>query len=65
MPVINSIKVTHLLWADDLVRLALNPESLHKILSVLYAYCQEWGLVVNIMFYHLKLLSWFLTALAV
>ena len=48
VPVINSIKVTHLLWADDLVLLALNPESLHKMLSVLYAYCQEWGLVVNI-----------------
>ena len=45
---INFVRVTHLFWADDLVLLALNPESLHKMLSVLYSYCQEWGLVVNI-----------------
>ena len=48
VPALNSQRVTHLLWADDLVLLALNPESLQKMLDVLYSYCMEWGLTVNI-----------------
>ncbi|KAL5265627.1 hypothetical protein ACHWQZ_G006370 [Mnemiopsis leidyi] len=48
VPVLNAVEVTHLLWADDLILLALNRASLQKILDVLYSYCQEWGLSVNI-----------------
>ena len=48
VPTIVSVRVTHLLWADDLVLLALDPTSLEKMLTVLYNYCQEWGLTVNI-----------------
>ena len=44
---LNAIKVTHLLWADDLVLLALNPESLQLMLNTLPSYCSEWGLTVN------------------
>ena len=48
VPVLNTVKVTHLLWADDLILLALSRASLQKMLDVLYSYCLEWGLSVNI-----------------
>ena len=47
VPELNSVQVTHLLWADDLVMLALDPESLQIMLNVLLTYCGEWGLAVN------------------
>ena len=47
VPELNSVQVTHLLWADDLVLLALDPESLQSMLNVLRTYCGEWGLKVN------------------
>ena len=47
-PELNSRPITHLLWADDLVLLALTPESLRRMLDVLYVYCNDWGLKVNI-----------------
>jgi hypothetical protein len=47
-PLLNSERITHLLWADDLVLLALNPESLQRMLNVLHSYCTEWGLSVNL-----------------
>ena len=49
VPVLNTVnKVTHLLWADDLILLALSRASLQKMLDVLYSYCLECGLSVNI-----------------
>ena len=39
--------MTHLAWADDLVILALDPESLQKLLTI-GDYCNEWGLEINI-----------------
>ncbi len=48
VPIMNSTPITHLLWADDLVLLALDPESLQKMLDTLLAYCMEWGLSVNL-----------------
>ena len=48
VPILNSERITHLLWADDLVLLALNPLSLQKMLNTLNLYCLEWGLSVNI-----------------
>ena len=48
VPVLNSERITHLLWADDLVLLALTPRSLQKMLNTLQSYCMEWGLSVNI-----------------
>ena len=48
VPIINSTRVTHLLWADDLILLALNSTSLQKMLNTLESYCLEWGLTVNI-----------------
>ena len=48
VPIISSTRVTHLLWADDLILLALNSMSLQKMLNTLESYCLEWGLSVNI-----------------
>ena len=48
VPLLGTIEVTHLLWADDLVLLALDRESLQGMLNVLQSYCVEWGLSVNV-----------------
>jgi hypothetical protein len=46
--VLNSEKVTHLFWADDLVLLALDSKSLQLMLDLLQDYCLQWGLTVNV-----------------
>ena len=47
VPELNSVQVTHLLWADDQVLLALDYNSLQSMLDVLFEYCNDWGLTVN------------------
>ena len=47
-PLLNKANVTHLLWADDLVILALSRDSLQRMINELYSFCAEWGLEVNI-----------------
>ena len=48
VPLLNGYKVSHLLWADDLVLLALDPKSLQKLLDCLNDYADKWELSVNI-----------------
>ena len=48
VPVLNGKRVSHLLWADDLVLMALDGASLQILLDILLSYCLEWGLSVNI-----------------
>jgi exonuclease III len=48
VPTLNGVKITHLLWADDLVLLATDSYSLQKMIDRLHQYCSEWGLSVNI-----------------
>ena len=39
--------VSHLLWADDLVLLALDPVTLQNQLNILDKYCHQWGVEIN------------------
>ena len=48
VPALNSERVTHLLWADDSVLLALDGVSLQKMLDILMTFCIEWGLTVKL-----------------
>ena len=47
VPSLNESKLSHLLWADDLILLALNEESLQILLNQLKDFCDNWGLEVN------------------
>ena len=47
-PTLAGLAVTHLAWADDLVILALDQESLQKLLTIITTYCDNWGLEINI-----------------
>ena len=46
-PELNGILINHLFWADDLVLLSLNPNTLQTLLDILGEYCITWGLQVN------------------
>ena len=48
VPMLNAQRVTHLLWADDLVLLALDRESLQRLDDRVHQYCTTWGLTVNL-----------------
>ena len=47
VPMLNGNKISHLLYADDLVLLALDAECLQKLISKLEDFCSRWGLTVN------------------
>ena len=47
-PELKNIKITHLLWADDLILLALDQDGLQLLLDILFSYYIDWGLTVNI-----------------
>ena len=46
-PVLSGHRITHLAWADDLVLLSLDRNSLNKQLSIVENYCRKWGLEIN------------------
>ena len=48
VPLLNGFKVSHLLWADDLVFLALYAPTLQRLLDCLHEYAEKWELNVNI-----------------
>ena len=41
-------KISHLLWADDLVLLALDAKTLQNQLNVLSNFCKKWGVEINL-----------------
>ena len=47
-PLLNGFKVSHLLWADDLVLLAMDNLGLEKPLNCLNEYAEQWELSINI-----------------
>ena len=48
VPLLNDFPVSHLLWADDLILLALDARSLQAQLDCLHRFVNEWELSVNI-----------------
>ena len=40
--------ISHLLWADDLILLALDTKTLQKQLDRLHKFCQDWGVEINV-----------------
>ena len=48
IPNLNDYKISHLLWADDLILLAEDARSLQKLLDVLNNFTTKWELSVNI-----------------
>ena len=47
-PELADIMISHLLWADDLVLLALSPAALQENIDILVKFCHLMGLEVNI-----------------
>ena len=47
-PYLSDSIVTHLLWADDLVLIALDQVSLQANIDILDRFCSNWGLQVNL-----------------
>ena len=48
VPLIDTLRISHLLWADDLVLTALDQKSLQSLLDQLNNFCELWGLSVNL-----------------
>ena len=46
-PSLSGIPISHLLWADDLILLALTPEAAQKQINILEKFCNDWGIEVN------------------
>ena len=47
-PVLDSMVISHLLWADDLILLSLDKETTQKQLDQLNQYCKKWGIDINL-----------------
>ena len=46
-PSLRHLRVSHLLFADDLILLALNKRSAQRQVDALVRYCKSWGLEIN------------------
>ena len=48
VPELNNVNISHLLWADDIVLMALDIDSLQILINELQKFCTDWGLEVNL-----------------
>jgi sorting nexin-29 len=46
-PVLSNKKISHLLWADDLILLALDASTAQSQLNALANFCMRWGIEIN------------------
>ena len=46
-PYLNNVRISHLLWADDLFINALSARGLQILLDTLFEFCIDWGLTPN------------------
>ena len=46
-PVLDKTSISHLLWADDLIMLSLDPLKSQYQIDQLDSYCKEWGIEIN------------------
>ena len=46
-PYLSNIRISHLLWADDLIMLSLNKKTAQLQLNKLSNFCKEWGIEIN------------------
>ena len=46
-PYLSNVKISHLLWADDLILLSLDKKTAQKQLNALAKFCQSWGIEIN------------------
>ena len=47
-PMLDTERVTNIFWADNLVLLALDRESLQRLIDTVHQYCTTWGPTVNL-----------------
>ena len=47
IPLLGDTLLSHLLWADDLVLMALDLDTAQRLFDTFVEYCKEWGLEVN------------------
>lgn len=48
VPILHDTRISHLLYADDLVLFATTEAGLQKNIDKVYEFCKKWGLAVNI-----------------
>ena len=46
-PILDDTKISHLLWADDLILLSLDQNTCQSQLKSLATFCQNWGIEIN------------------
>ena len=46
-PKLSNISISHLLWADDLILLSLDPKTAKKQFDRLKTFCKDWGIEIN------------------
>ena len=54
VPVLHNSRVSHLLYADDLLLLSTTAECLQHNITKVHEFCEHWGLSINI--YETKIL---------